>query len=111
MYAMKKSNVNSIATKDGKRFKYSVYVTDKFKKDFVDCYLNGLDTNLLVRAVEILATEGILPEEYKSHTLLGDYKKFMKCHIQPEWILVWQREYKAITLLLTNTDTHSCIFG
>jgi len=56
VYALKKSEVINIVTKISQKFKYSVDVTNIFKKDFVDCYFKGLDTKLLVRAVEVLAT-------------------------------------------------------
>ena len=108
---MKKSEVKSIVTKNSKEFKYTVDVTSNFKKDFVDCYLKGLDTKLLIRAVEILATEGVLPQTYKPHPLHGNYQGFMECHIQPDWLLVWKQEKDNLILLLTNTGTHSYIFG
>ena len=108
---MKKSEVKGIVTKEKLNFKYSVDVTNSFKKDFVDCYYRGLDTDLLVRAVEILATEGCLQKEYKPHSLVGNFKGFMECHIQPDWLLVWKQEDENLTLLLTNTGTHSYIFG
>jgi len=108
---MKKSEVKDIVTKNCQKFKYSVDVTNSFKKDFVDCYFRGLDTKLLIQAVEILATEGVLPKEYKPHPLRGNYKGFMECHIQTDWLLVWKQEDDNLTLLLTNTGTHSYIFG
>ena len=108
---MKKSDVKGIVTKENLTFKYAVDVTNSFKKDFVNCYERGLDTNLLVQAVEILATDGILPQEYKPHPLRGNYQGFMECHIQPDWLLVWKQEDNNLTLLLTNTGTHSYIFG
>ena len=52
---MKKSEVIDIITKDDENFKYLVDVTNVFKKDFVDCHYRGLDTDLLVKAVKILA--------------------------------------------------------
>jgi len=108
---MKKSAVKDIVTKEIQKFKYSVDVTNSFKRDFVDCYKKGLDTDLLVRVVEILATDGILPHEYKPHPLRGNYKGFMECHIEPDWLLVWKQEDDNLTLLLTNTGTHGYIFG
>ena len=108
---MKKSDVKSVITKNNQQFKYSVDVTNSFKKDFVDCHNKGLNTKLLVEAVEILATEGKLPEKYKPHSLRGNYQGFMECHIQPDWLLVWKQENNNLTLLLTNTGSHSYIFG
>ncbi|MDR0871844.1 MAG: type II toxin-antitoxin system YafQ family toxin [Prevotellaceae bacterium] len=108
---MKKSDVKSIITKNSLQFKYTVDVTNSFKKDFVDCFFRGLDTKLLVKAVEILATEGKLPDEYKPHPLRQNYQGFMECHIQPDWLLVWKQDDGNLTLLLTNTGSHSYIFG
>jgi len=108
---MKKSEVKGVLTKNDQQFKYTVDVTNSFKKDFVDCHSKGLNTQLLVNAVEILATEGRLPEEYKPHPLRGNYQGFMECHIQPDWLLVWKQENNNLTLLLTNTGSHSYIFG
>jgi len=111
MPAIKKSQVKDIVTENRKKFKYSVDVTNTFKKDFVDCYAKNLDIGLLIRAVEILATVGKLPQEYKPHPLHNNYQGFMECHIQPDWLLVWRQENDNVTLLLTNTGTHSHIFG
>jgi len=107
---MKKSDVQKIVAKNSQKYKYSVDVTHQFKKDFVDCYVRGLDTNLLIAAVEILATEGALPAEYRAHPLRGNYQGFMECHIRPDWLLIWQQEDDTLTLLLTNTGTHSDLF-
>ena len=108
---MKKSEVKDIVTKENLNFKYTVDVTNSFKKEFVDCFKRGLDTDLLVEAVKILATDGILPQEYNPHPLRGKYQGFMECHIQPDWLLVWKQENNHLTLVLTNTGTHSYIFG
>ena len=108
---MKKSEVKGFITKNDQEFKYLVDVTNNFKKDFVDCYYRGLDTKLLIRAVEILATEGKLPKEYNPHPLHSNYKGFMECHIQPNWLLVWKQEDDKLTLVLTNTGSHPYIFG
>jgi mRNA interferase YafQ len=110
MYAMKKSEVQEIVTKNSQYFKYSVDVTNQFKKDFIDCFIRGFDINLLIKAVEILATEGILPLAYKAHPLRGDYQGFMECHIKSDWLLVWQQKDDTLTLILTNTGTHSDLF-
>ena len=110
MFVVKKSAVESTLTKNSQEFKYSVDVTNQFKKDVVNCYYRGLDMDLLVTAVKILATEGKLPEKYKPHPLRGNYSGFMECHIQPDWLLVWQQNDKNLTLLLTNTGTHSDLF-
>ena len=107
---MKKSDVLNIITKDNENYKYLVDVTNVFKKDVVDCYYRGLDINLLIEAVKILATDGKLPVKYKPHPLRNNYQGYMECHIQPDWLLLWKQDDNKLTLLLTNTGSHSYIF-
>jgi mRNA interferase YafQ len=111
MYAMKKSKVKDILVRNNQTYKYSVEVTNSFKKDFVDCYHKGLDVGLLIKAVEILAVEGKLPQEYKPHILHNKYQSYMECHIRPDWLLIWKQDDEQLILLLTNTGTHAHIFG
>ena len=114
MLEMKKSEVHNliIANSD---FKYTVDITNQFKKSFVACVERGLNKQLLINAVKILAQCGKLPAEYKAHPLKGYKRKndevVMECHIQPDWLLVWIQNDNQLTLLLTNTGTHSDLFS
>ena len=93
---------------------YLVDYTTKFKKSIDLCYRRGLDLELIETAVKILAEKGILPESYLSHPLKGYKKKanevVLECHIQPDWLLVWLQNDNELTLLLTDTGTHSDLF-
>ena len=77
-------------------------------------YRRGLDLELIETAVKILAEKGSLPESYLSHPLKGYKKKanemVLECHIQPDWLLVWLQNDNELTLLLTDTGTHSDLF-
>ncbi len=37
--------------------------------------------------------------------------RYRECHIQPDWLLVWQQDDEQLTLLLIDTGTHSDLFG
>jgi mRNA interferase YafQ len=43
------------------------------------------------------------------HRLTGNWAGFWECHIEPDWLLVW--ELKGDVLILARTGTHSDIFG
>ncbi len=58
----------------------------------------------------ILEKNGTLPKEYKPHKLTGKYKGLWECHIKTDWLLVWKQDNKKLTLLFTNTGTHSDLF-
>ena len=63
------------------------------------------------KVISILAETGTLPPEYKPHPLKSNYKGCMECHITSDWLLVWKRNDKELILILTDTGTHSDIFG
>ena len=42
--------------------------------------------------------------------LSGDYTDCWECHIKSDWLLVWKQNDDELTLLFTNTGTHSDLF-
>ena len=90
--------------------KYSIQTTKRFKQDVKRCKKRGCDIHILLDAVAILSEEGKLPASYSPHKLQGKYKGLWECHLLPNWLLVWKQDDKELTLLLTNTGTHSDLF-
>ncbi len=66
--------------------------------------------NLLKEVIDLLQIDGKLPIKYKSHKLSGDYADCWECHIKADWLLVWKQNDNELTLLFTNTGTHSDLF-
>jgi mRNA interferase YafQ len=89
---------------------YNIQYTNRFKKDYKLCQKRGLDMSLLKTAISILASTGTLPPHYKTHPLKGKFQGAMECHIQSNWLLVWQQNDKELILLFTNTGTHADLF-
>ena len=52
----------------------------------------------------------ILPERYKDHELIGDFKGCRECHITPDWLLIYEIYEDELILYLTRTGTHSDLF-
>ena len=71
----------------------------------------GLDISLLSEVLSLLVNTGSLPSKYRPHKLIGKYAGAWECHIQPDWLLIWQQDDIALTLLLIDSGTHSDIFG
>lgn len=69
----------------------------------------GRDIEELIAAVELLAESGDLPEGYRPHLLSGEWKGVRECHIDPDWLLIY--EVTADEVLLIRTGTHSDLFG
>jgi len=89
---------------------YNIQYTNRFKKDYKLCTKRGLNIELLKEVIVILEATGTLPPKYKPHPLKGKFQEFMECHIQPNWLLVWQQNDKELILLFTNTGTHADLF-
>ena len=52
-----------------------------------------------------------LDEKYQTHQLHGNRKGQWECHIQPDWLLVWEQNETELILIMVNTGTHSDLFG
>jgi mRNA interferase YafQ len=89
---------------------YKIYTTNRFEKDLKLCKKRNFNLNLLKAAIDLLQKEGKLPIKYKPHKLSGDYADCWECHIKPDWLLVWKQNDTELTLLFTNTGTHSDLF-
>ena len=90
---------------------YTIKFTGEFKRQMKMCERRGYDMQLLREAIRILATEGKLPEEYLPHQLHGDRRGQWECHIQPNWLLVWQQHNRELVLVMLNTGTHADLFS
>ena len=90
---------------------YNLLYSNKFKKSLKKCFKRGLDVERLRKIIKILAETGTLPAEYRPHKLSGKYQGNWECHIEPDWLLVWQQKDLDLILLIVDTGTHSDIFG
>ena len=89
---------------------YIIRYSSNFKKAYKRCKKRGLDMLLLKEVIRILSEEGKLPPTYHAHTLQGKYKDLWECHIQPDWLLVWEQNDKEFILDFLSTGTHSDLF-
>ena len=90
--------------------KYTIRFSGQFKKSYKLCKRRGYDMTKLQTVLLILGEQGSLPAEYRPHLLSGNLAGIWECHIQPDWLLLWQCNDNELTLLLLDTGTHSDIF-
>ena len=75
------------------------------------CQRRGLPMVKLRNALSILKQEGTLPQQYRPHKLSGFAgNNVWKCHIQPDWLLVWRQYDEELVLLMLDTGSHSDLF-
>lgn len=84
--------------------------TGQFKRDYKAALKRGCDPKKLQAVVEVLCRGEELPPKNRDHALVGDYHGCRECHIQPDWLLVYQVIEEALILRLIRTGTHSDLF-
>jgi mRNA interferase YafQ len=89
---------------------YTIITTNRFEKELKLCKKRGYDMELIQKVISILSNTGKLPAKYKPHKLSGNYENCWECHIKGDWLLIWMQNDQELTLLLTNTGTHSDLF-
>jgi mRNA interferase YafQ len=90
---------------------YEVRMTKTFRKNTERCKKRGLNMELLKTAIRLLEAGGQLPQSYRPHKLSGYYEGCWECHLQSDWLLIWEQNDTELTLLFTGTGTHSDLFG
>ena len=93
-----------------KKTKLTVKFTTQFRKDYKLAMKRGLRIALLEEVVERLAMGEPLPEKNRDHALTGDWVGHRECHIQPDWLLIYQIYEEELYLLLSRTGSHSDLF-
>lgn len=84
--------------------------TNQFKKDYKTAIKRGLPIEELDHVIRLLASEKKLEPKFKDHELSGNWKGFRECHIQPNWLLIYQDQNRNLVLILVRTGSHSDLY-
>ncbi len=92
--------------------KYAIRFSNEFKKNYKKIKKQGKNTEKLKQVLYKLANEEELEEKYCNHMLKDSkhYKNCGECHIESDWLLVYQYQNEELVLLLVTTGSHSEIF-
>ena len=84
----------------------------QFKKDMKLASKRGRDISLLQKVIAMLANDEVLPPQYRDHPLTNsrNYLGVRECHIQPDWLLVYQYDDDLLLVDLLRTGSHSDLF-
>ena len=82
--------------------------TAQFKKDVNRMGKRGNKFEEFKEVVRKLAAGEELDARYRDHFLVGQYKGSRECHIEPDWLLIY--ELAETELVLIRTGTHSDLF-
>ena len=88
----------------------SIQFTNQFKKDLKLAKKQGKDLDKLFEVINILANGEKLDTKFKDHDLSGSYEGTRECHIEPDWLLIYEIDNNALILMLYRLGTHSELF-
>ncbi|MCQ2959557.1 MAG: type II toxin-antitoxin system YafQ family toxin [Bacteroidales bacterium] len=91
-----------------------IFITTKYKKDYKAAVKQNLPIDKLDEIIKKLQQDISLPIQNKDHQLEGQYKDCRECHINPDWLLIYQkndREKKELKVLtLVRLGSHAKLF-
>ncbi len=90
--------------------KYEIKFTTQFKKDLKLAKKQGKDIDKLFKVIEKLSNGNVLEPKYRDHELTGEYKGCRECHIEPDWLLIYELVDDVLVLMLYRINSHSELF-
>ncbi len=80
----------------------------QFGRDLEKSKKRNKNIKKLLDIINLLQEDKNLSVKNKNHKLKGEYSGYWECHIEPDWLLVYQKN--EIELILVRTGTHSDLF-
>jgi mRNA interferase YafQ len=84
--------------------------TKIFRKQYKLMNKRGMAVDKLLEIMKIIINEQPLPPERCNHPLKGKWKDALECHIQGDWVLVYEIDPAARTVIFQRTGSHSDLF-
>jgi len=82
--------------------------THQFRRDVKRMQRQGREVEKLRRVLEALVKGDPLAASYRDHVLVRQYKGTRECHIEPDWLLIY--ELAEAEIVLIRTGSHSDLF-
>ena len=89
---------------------YNFRFTNKIQRNIKLMKKRGKDLDKLTVVLKLLQNGEELPSKYKDHALTGNYIGCRECHIEPDWLLVYEIINEELIILLLTTGSHSDLF-
>jgi mRNA interferase YafQ len=87
----------------------NIILSTVMKRDLKRVAKRGKPLEALYQVVTLLSEKQPLPIRYRDHALTGNWIGHRDCHIQPDWVLIYQIDDDDLSL--ERTGTHSDLFG
>ena len=89
---------------------YNLRFTNKIQRNIKLLKKSGKDLDKVTVVLKSWQNGEELPAKYKDHALTGNYIGCRECHIEPDWLLVYEIINEELIILLLTTGSHSDLF-
>lgn len=83
----------------------------RFHRDVRLARKKGKDLSKLRAAMDSVIEEMPMPARLRDHPLKGNLAGYRECHIEPDWLLIYQIDALTGGVRFERTGTHSDLFG
>lgn len=88
-----------------------IKVRKSFEKDLKRIKKSGnYNLEKLFEIVDKLSMGLVLEEKFRDHKLSGNYEGLRECHINPDWLLIYEIRDDELVLFLYRKGSHSDLF-
>ena len=85
-----------------------IKTTNQFLRDLKLARKRGKDIQKIETVIKTLARDEKLASKHRPHRLRGEMKGFWECHIEPDWLMIWNEDDQQIVLI--RCGTHADLF-
>jgi mRNA interferase YafQ len=90
------------------------HTTKRFRRHYAKSLRSGKDIEKLKAVMRMIVHDEPIPAKYRDHALHGEWQGVRDCHIEGDWILLYEvgRDENGQELVVFHaTDTHENLFG
>ena len=84
--------------------------TGKFKQEFALAEKRHKNIDKLIEVMSLIINEKPLPPERRNHRLHGEWEGSFECHIEPNWLLIYEIDYSSKEVTFHRIGSHSDLF-
>ena len=89
---------------------YKLKYYNSFLRDIKRCIKQNKDMEKFKAINNLLIIGAKLPAKYKDHALIGNWKGYRECHIQPDWLLIYKIDDIEKIIFFARIGSHSELF-
>ena len=80
-----------------------LFTQNRFSKGLKKVTKRGRDHNKLTPILEALLNDKPLPHNARPHKLQGEWMGLWECHIESDWLLIYEIDKESVTLHATGS--------